>query len=105
MGFGIADGTHGTKDGSGHWQVEASVLFSKVGRGQVDGYGTGGIAEARVDESGLDTPAASLNGRGMPTVMKSRWAPLPHISNSTSMRRAFNDVDSGTAGSEQCHVS
>ena len=106
IGFGIADGAHGAKDGCGHWQIEACTLFADVGRGQVDSYGTGGIAKARVDESGFDAFPALLDGRvghanGDEVAL---GAAAPHIHFHVN-EMSVNAIDSGTAGAEQGHVS
>ena len=48
------DSTHGSQNAEGHGKIKPRAFFAHVGRGQIDGDGLIGIAEAGVDERGLD---------------------------------------------------
>ena len=56
------ESTHGAEDGEGHGKVETGAFLAELGRGEVDGDGLVGVAEAGVHEGGLDSFAAFADG-------------------------------------------
>ena len=101
---GAADRSHRAQDPESHRQIEPRALLAHVGRRQIDGDRFVGIAEAGIEQRGLDALAAFAHRRigHADRDEIARAAAGVHVHLDVDQVR-FNSKDSRAAGPEKGH--
>ena len=97
-------GSHRAQNAERHGQIESRAFLADIGGREVDGDGFVGIAEARIEQGGLDALAALAHG-GVGHADRdeiARVAAGVHIHLDVDQVR-FDSKDSRTAGPEKGH--